>query len=64
MLFRSTLVLGFTWEVAVLELVSINSVQVISGAIATVLAGPVVREYLRGTTYWPEDEDVGTIEDL
>jgi uncharacterized membrane protein len=63
-LFGEILVFGFTWEVAVLELVSINSVQVISGAIATVLAGPVVREYLRGTTYGPEDEEVGTIEDL
>ncbi|RDE17878.1 MAG: ECF transporter S component [Candidatus Thorarchaeota archaeon] len=63
-LFGETLVLGFSWEVAVVEMISINSVQVISGAIVTVLAGPVIREYLRGTTYWPGDEGVGTIENL
>lgn len=46
-------ILGYTFEVAVLELITINSIQVITGSIATVLVGPLLRVYLRDVLYEP-----------
>jgi len=46
-------ILGYTFEVAVLELVTINSMQVIMGSIVTILVGPLLRVYLRDVLYEP-----------
>jgi uncharacterized membrane protein len=52
------LLFGYAFEVALLELITINSIQVISGSIATVFAGPLLRFYLRDFIYEPEDIDL------
>ncbi|MHA2313530.1 MAG: ECF transporter S component [Candidatus Thorarchaeota archaeon] len=57
-LFGEMLLFGFTFEVALLELITINSIQVIMGSIATVLVGPLLRVYLRDFLYTPEDSDL------
>lgn len=46
-------ILGYPFEVAALELITINSIQVIMGSIATVLVGPLLRVYLRDVLYEP-----------
>jgi hypothetical protein len=56
-LFGEMLLFGYAFEVALLELITINSIQVISGSIATVFAGPLLRLYLRDYIYEPEDFD-------
>lgn len=38
-------------EQAFLEMVTINLVQVVSGSIATIIAGPIVRKYMRTSIY-------------
>lgn len=45
--------LGYTFEVAALELVTINSIQVTMGSIVTILIGPLLRVYLRDVLYEP-----------
>ncbi len=57
-LFGEMLLFGYAFEVALLELVTINSIQVISGSIATVIAGPLLRFYLRDFIYGPEDAEL------
>ena len=52
------LLFGYAFEVALLELITINSIQVISGSIATVFAGPLLRFYFRDVIYDPEDIDL------
>ncbi len=47
------LVFGYTFEVALLELVTINSIQVTMGSIVTILVGPLLRTYLRDILYEP-----------
>jgi len=54
-LLGEVLILGLALEVAVVELVTINSIQVIMGSIFTITVGPFSREYLRNYVY-PEDE--------
>jgi uncharacterized membrane protein len=56
-LFGEMLLFSYAFEFALLELVTINSIQVISGSIATVIAGPLLRFYLRNFIYGPEDAD-------
>jgi uncharacterized membrane protein len=46
-------ILGYPFEVAALELITINSIQVIMGSIATILVGPLLRVYLRDILYEP-----------
>ncbi|MHA2379051.1 MAG: ECF transporter S component [Candidatus Thorarchaeota archaeon] len=46
-------ILGYTFEVAALELITINSIQVIMGSIVTILVGPLLRVYLRDVLYEP-----------
>ncbi|UCE08962.1 MAG: ECF transporter S component [Candidatus Thorarchaeota archaeon] len=48
-------VLGVPFGVALIELVTINSVQVIMGSIFTIAIGPLLREYLRNYTYSEEE---------
>jgi hypothetical protein len=48
--------LSYTFEVAFGELITINSIQVIMGSIATILVGPFVRLYL--------DEQIPDTEEL
>jgi len=48
--------LSYTFEVALGELITINSIQVIMGSIATVLAGPILRRYL--------DDQIPDLEEL
>ncbi|MHA2211248.1 MAG: ECF transporter S component [Candidatus Thorarchaeota archaeon] len=57
-LFGEMLLFGYAFEVALLELITINSIQVISGSIATVIAGPLLRIYLKDILYVPEDTDL------
>ena len=38
--------LGYTFEAALAELITINSIQVIMGSIVTILVGPLLRRYL------------------
>jgi uncharacterized membrane protein len=45
------IVFGLTVEVALTELVTINSIQVIVGSLVTLTIGPVIRSYLRAMTY-------------
>lgn len=45
-LIGETLLLGYTFEAALAELITINSIQVIMGSIATILVGPLLRRYL------------------
>ncbi|MGV9102627.1 MAG: ECF transporter S component [Promethearchaeia archaeon] len=39
-------IIGLTWEAAFLELVFLNLLQVIVGAIAAAIIGPIIRSYL------------------
>ena len=59
-LFGEMLLFGYAFEVALLELITINSIQVISGSIATVIAGPLLRFYLKDFLYGPEDTDLAS----
>ena len=49
--FLEILYLQIVPEQAFLEMITINLVQVISGSIATIIAGPIVRKYMRTTIY-------------
>ncbi|MHA2043803.1 MAG: ECF transporter S component [Candidatus Thorarchaeota archaeon] len=54
-------ILGLPFEVAVIELVTINSIQVIMGSIFTIIIGPFFRGYLRNYAYsrdWTLTESV------
>jgi uncharacterized membrane protein len=57
-LFGEMLLFGYAFEVALLELITINSIQVIMGSIATVLVGPLLRVYLKDYLYEPDDSDL------
>ncbi len=46
-LIGEALFLGYAWEAAMLELITINSIQVIVGSIVTITVGPAVRVFLR-----------------
>ncbi|MHA2189738.1 MAG: ECF transporter S component [Candidatus Thorarchaeota archaeon] len=46
-LFGEMFLLGFTFAVAVVELVAINSIQVIMGSIFAIAVGPLLRMYLQ-----------------
>jgi uncharacterized membrane protein len=46
-LFGEVFLLGFTFGVAVVELVTINSIQVMMGSIFVIVVGPLLRTYLR-----------------
>lgn len=46
-LLGEVLILGLAFGVAFIELLTINSIQVIMGSIFTITIGPFVREYLR-----------------
>ncbi len=46
-LLGEVLFLGYLWETAMLELVTINSIQVIVGSIVTITVGPAARAFLR-----------------
>lgn len=51
-------ILGYPFEVAALELITINSIQVTMGSIATVFVGPLLRVYLRDILYEPTPESL------
>ena len=42
--------LGISFEFAMLELITINSIQVIMGSILALLIGPILRNFLRNYT--------------
>lgn len=46
-LLGEVLILGLAFGVALIELLTINSIQVIMGSIFTITIGPFVREYMR-----------------
>ncbi len=46
-LLGEVLFLGYVWEAAMLELITINSIQVIVGSIVTITVGPAARAFLR-----------------
>ncbi len=46
-LLGEVLFLGYAWELAMLELITINSIQVIVGSIVTITVGPAARAFLR-----------------
>ncbi|MHA1907654.1 MAG: ECF transporter S component [Candidatus Thorarchaeota archaeon] len=50
-------ILGLAFGVAIIELVTINSIQVIMGSIFTITVGPFLRRYLRDYVY-PEAESI------
>lgn len=57
-LFGEMLLFGIAFEVALLELITINSIQVISGSIATAFVGPLLRFHLGDLIYEPKDSDL------
>ncbi len=46
-LLGEVLFLGYVWEAAMLELITINSIQVIVGSIVTIIVGPTARAFLQ-----------------
>jgi len=44
-------ILEYSFGAALVELVTVNSIQVIAGSLVTLTIGPVIRSYLRGMTY-------------
>ncbi|MHA2116880.1 MAG: ECF transporter S component [Candidatus Thorarchaeota archaeon] len=60
-LLGEVLILGLAFGVAIIELLTINSVQVIMGSIFTITIGPFVRDYLRQnalSSNWLHEETV------
>jgi uncharacterized membrane protein len=53
----------FGFEVALAELIALNWIQVTVGAIITAIVGPLIRGFLRGFLYEPEDTTLFVDED-
>ena len=63
-LLGEVLFLGYIWEAAMLELITINSIQVIVGSIVTITVGPAARVFLRTVVSEGPANDTDEIDEL
>ena len=63
-LLGEVLFLGYVWEAAILELITINSIQVVVGSIVTITVGPAVRVFLRTVVSEAPANDAGEMDEL
>ena len=63
-LLGEVLFLSYAWEVAMLELITINSIQVVVGSIVTITVGPAVRVFLRTIVSEGPANDTDEMDDL
>ncbi len=63
-LLGEVLFLGYVWEAAMLELITINSIQVIVGSIATITVGPAARVFLRTVVSEEPANDTAEMDEL
>ena len=63
-LLGEVLFLGYVWEAAMLELITINSIQVVVGSIVTITVGPAARVFLRTVVSEAPVNDAGEMDEL
>jgi len=63
-LLGEVLFLGYAWEAAMLELITINSIQVIVGSIVTITVGPAARAFLRTVVSEGPANDTAEMDEL
>ena len=63
-LLGEVLFLGYVWEAAMLELITINSIQVVVGSIVTITVGPAARVFLRTVVSEAPVNDAGEMVEL
>jgi uncharacterized membrane protein len=63
-LLGEVLFLGYVWEAAMLELITINSIQVVVGSVVTITVGPAARTFLRTVVSEGPANDIDEMDEL